>query len=47
MEVKVFNNAQEIAVACADIFTQQLTEKKNSVLGPPFLFVSKEICYSL
>lgn len=33
MEVKVFNNAQEIAVACADIFTQQLTEKTNSVLG--------------
>ena len=33
MEVKVFNNAQEIAVACADIFTQQLTEKGDSVLG--------------
>ena len=33
MEVKVFNNAQEIAVACANIFTQQLTEKGDSVLG--------------
>ena len=33
MEIKIFNSADEIAVACADIFTQQITEKENSVLG--------------
>ncbi len=33
MEIKIFNSADEIAVACADIFAQQITEKENSVLG--------------
>ncbi len=33
MDIKIFNSADEIAVACADIFTSQLTSKSNSVLG--------------
>lgn len=33
MEVRIFNNAEEIAVACADIFTEGLLNKKDSVLG--------------
>lgn len=33
MEVKIFNNADEIAVACADIFTDLLTSKPACVLG--------------
>ncbi len=33
MEVRIFNNADEIAVACADIFTDLLTSKPACVLG--------------
>lgn len=33
MNIRIFNTADEIATACADIFTEQLTEKKNSILG--------------
>ena len=33
MEVRIFNNADEIAVACADIFTELLVSKPESVLG--------------
>ncbi len=33
MEVRIFNNADEIAIACADIFTDLLTSKPACVLG--------------
>ena len=33
MEVRIFNTAEEIAVACADIFTELLTAKPECVLG--------------
>lgn len=33
MNIRIFNTADEIALACADIFTEQLTEKNNSILG--------------
>lgn len=33
MEVRIFNNADEIALACADIFTELLTSKPDCVLG--------------
>ncbi len=33
MEVRIFNNADEIAVACADIFSEVLSTKKDCVLG--------------
>lgn len=33
MEVRIFNNADEIALACADIFTELLTAKPDCVLG--------------
>lgn len=33
MDIKIFNSAEEIAVACADIFSAQLNTKSNSVLG--------------
>lgn len=33
MEVRIFNNADEIAVACADIFTDLLSSKPACVLG--------------
>lgn len=33
MEVRIFNNADEIAVACADIFSDLLTTKPACVLG--------------
>ncbi len=33
MNIRIFNTADEIATACADIFSEQLTEKKNSILG--------------
>ena len=33
MEVRIFNNADEIAIACADIFTELLTEKPDCILG--------------
>lgn len=33
MEVRVFNTPEEIAVACADIFTEQLIKKPASILG--------------
>lgn len=33
MDIRIFNSAEEIAVACADIFSQQLIDKKDSVLG--------------
>lgn len=33
MEVRIFNNADEIAVACADIFTDLLTSKPACILG--------------
>lgn len=33
MEVRIFNNADEIAVACADIFTELLVSKPECVLG--------------
>lgn len=33
MEVRIFNNADEIALACADIFTDLMTSKPDCVLG--------------
>lgn len=33
MEVRIFNNADEIAVACADIFTALIAEKPDCILG--------------
>ncbi len=33
MEVKIFNTAEEIAAACAEIFAEQLIKKPDSVLG--------------
>lgn len=33
MEIRIFNTADEIAVACADIFTELLTDKPECVLG--------------
>lgn len=33
MEVRIYNNADEIALACADIFTELLTSKPDCVLG--------------
>lgn len=33
MEVKIFNDAQEIAVAAADLFINIINEKKDAVLG--------------
>lgn len=33
MEVKIFNTAEEIAIACADIFNDIINEKPNCVLG--------------
>ncbi len=33
MEVRIFNNADEIAIACADIFSEILLKKKDCVLG--------------
>lgn len=33
MEVKIFNNSDEIATACADIFTDVISKNPNCVLG--------------
>ena len=33
MEVRIYNTAEEIAVACADIFTELLTQKPECILG--------------
>ena len=33
MEIRIFDSKEKVALACADIFTEQLKNKKDSVLG--------------